>query len=71
LIDTLSHIQEGILDYATSGITIDIEKFSQIVSDFNDAISLVRVTGEVTVAAETTTTQGESREAGISTQGGT
>ena len=63
LIDTLAHIQDGFLDYATSGVAIDFERLGKLLDAFNKSTSQVRVSGEVTRTTETTEVEGHTREA--------
>lgn len=63
LIDTLSQIQEGILDYATSGISLDLSHFSKLLDNFNSAVSQVRIVGDRTVTTESSKTESRTAEA--------
>ncbi len=64
LIDVLSHIEESFLDYATSGVNLNIEEFSSVIDQLNEATSQVRVSGETTVTTEVTETENIENEMG-------
>lgn len=65
LIDTLSQIQEGLLDYATSGVTIDIAGFTKLLDSFNGAVSQVRITGDRIVTTEASESESRTAESNI------
>lgn len=64
LIDCLAHIQDGLLDYLTSGLKIDFEKAADALDRLSDAISQVRVSGSVAVSEENTEETSKRRSLG-------
>lgn len=63
LIDALSQIQDGILDYATSGVTLDLNQYSKLLDHFKDAVSQVRIVGDRTVTTESSRVEARTTEA--------
>ena len=70
LIDVVSHIQEGFLDYATSGANLDFAKLTDLFGVLNDATSSIRVNGETTAAYEEVGSEGSSSSAKADFEGG-
>ena len=61
LLDTLSFIQDGVLDYALSHNDINLRTIGPYIDSFNDACSNVRVTGDVTSTHEETSETEQSK----------
>ncbi|MEM7499210.1 MAG: hypothetical protein AAF371_14610 [Pseudomonadota bacterium] len=65
LIDTLAFIQDGFLDYAFANSATNLTELTSPIDRLGDAISRVRVTGEVTTTEEEKTSSSQSAKIGF------
>lgn len=65
LLDTLSFIQDGILDYVLSKPDVNLQRIERYLDIFNDACAQVRVVGEATSTHEERSEKEKSKQIGL------